>query len=50
MIKCNLGLQLSVWIMQVSLFSSVHVNRLHCMRCMVHNKRELMIVLYIVDC
>ena len=30
MIKCNLGLQISVWIMQVSLFSSVHINRFHC--------------------
>ena len=30
MIKCNLGLQLSVWIMQVSLISSVHINRFHC--------------------
>ena len=30
MIKCSLGLQLSVWIMQVSIFSSVHINRFHC--------------------
>ena len=30
MIKCTLGLQLGVWIMQVSLFSSVHINRFHC--------------------
>ena len=30
MIKCSLGLQLSVWIMQVSTFSSVHINRFHC--------------------
>ena len=29
MTKCNLGLQLSVWIMQVSLFVSVHT-RFHC--------------------
>ena len=28
--KCSLGLQLSVWIMQVSIFSSVHINRFHC--------------------
>ena len=30
MIKCSLGLQPSVWIMQVSIFSSVHINRFHC--------------------
>ena len=30
MIKCSLGLQLSVWIMQVSIFSIVHINRFHC--------------------
>ena len=30
MIKSHLGLQLSVWIMQISLFSSAHVNRFHC--------------------
>ena len=28
--KCHLGPQLSVWIMQMSLFSSVHINRFHC--------------------
>ena len=30
MIKCSLGLQPSVWIMQMSIFSSVHINRFHC--------------------
>jgi len=30
MIKCNLGLQSSVWIIQVSLFFSVHINRFQC--------------------
>ena len=29
--KGHLGPQLSVWIMQVSIFSSVHINRFHCM-------------------
>ena len=28
--KDHLGPQLSVWFMQVSLFSSVHINRFHC--------------------
>ena len=28
--KCHLGPILCVWIMQVSLFSSVHINRFHC--------------------
>ena len=28
--KCQLGPQLSVWIMLVSIFSSVHINRFHC--------------------
>ena len=32
MIKCSLGLQLNVWIMQVSILSSVHINRFPCMR------------------
>ena len=30
MIKYHLGPQLSVWIMQVSLFSSLHINRFCC--------------------
>ena len=30
MIKHHLGLELSVWILQVSLFSSVLINRFHC--------------------
>ena len=30
MTNCRLGPQLSVWIMQASLFSSVHINRFHC--------------------
>ena len=30
MIKCHLGPPLSAWIMQVSSFSSVHINRFHC--------------------
>ena len=29
---CNLRPQLSVWIMQESLFLSVHINRFHCTR------------------
>ena len=28
--KYNLGPHLSVWIMQVSIFSSVHISRFHC--------------------
>ena len=32
MIKCHLGPQLSVWIMQVSLFSSAHINKFHCVQ------------------
>ena len=35
MIKCHLGPQLGVWIMQVSLFSSVYIDRFHCMRNIV---------------
>ena len=30
MVTCILGPQLSVWIMKVSLFSSVHINRFRC--------------------
>ena len=30
MIMCHLGPQLGVWIMQVSTFSSVLINRFHC--------------------
>ena len=30
MIKCHLGPQLSDWIMQVSSFSGVHINRFYC--------------------
>ena len=30
MIKCHLGPQLSDWIMQVSSFCGVHINRFHC--------------------
>ena len=33
--KGHLGPQLSVWIMQVSLFSSVHINRFHCTSILV---------------
>ena len=29
-IKHHLGLQLTVWTIQVSSFSSAHINRLHC--------------------
>ena len=28
--KCHLGPQLSIWIIQVSIFSSAHINRSHC--------------------
>ena len=35
-IKHHLGPSLSVWIMQVSLFSSVLINRFHCTTCIAH--------------
>ena len=38
MIKCHLGSQLlSVWIMLMSLFSSVHINRFRCNHTQIVN-------------
>ena len=37
MIKCHLGPELSVWIMQVSSFSSIHIKRFHCINLRGHN-------------
>ena len=42
-ILCHLGPQLSVWIMQVSLSSSVHINRFSTVQPRVHN-RELLLL------
>ena len=37
MMKYYLGPPPSVWIMQVSLFLSVHVNTFHCIKCVIRS-------------
>ena len=49
-IMYHLGPQLAVWIMQVSTFSSVLINRFHCINCQEVAIQRLFVILSIYSC